>query len=449
MHALLKPTHQRCTDEESANDILTSSEQPKLTKELINIIQDSHLKSFDWKLGGPKTAIKFLDRDSVEYCLLKASQGDALQKAMAELTLENALKLFDPVWGGVYQYSTHNWLMPHHSKTMSNQAGFLRIYVMAYALLQDDRYLHAAYAIRDYLKYFLLSECGGFYSGQSNFVNAIKPLDYYALKDHQRREYGIPSIWKSRYARENGWAIESLAYLYEFSDDNESLQLALDAATWVVKHRAFIDGGFRHDRQNQQGPYLADTLAMGRALLQLYKVTADEQWLHRAANAADFIIMYFKQPGGGFMTHAQENHKETCLQIDENISLMRFANTLTYYSELKRHRGIAKHCLRYLSRKSVCTARDDETGILLAYDEYSTTPFQIIIHGNHQNPQVKEFFTIARKYPRNYKTLHLVEDDEYSNQQSPSPFVEIIQDDRQTLTIRSALEMMTALRKFS
>ena len=62
-----------------------------------------HMQSFDWKRGGLLSPIKFIDRDSVEYSLMIAADGDKNEKRMAKLTLDNAMSLIDPVWGGVYQ----------------------------------------------------------------------------------------------------------------------------------------------------------------------------------------------------------------------------------------------------------------------------------------------------------------------------------------------------------
>ena len=42
-------------------------------------------------------------------------------------------KLIDPVWGGVYQYSTDgDWDHAHFEKIMSYQADDMRVYAQAY-----------------------------------------------------------------------------------------------------------------------------------------------------------------------------------------------------------------------------------------------------------------------------------------------------------------------------
>ena len=56
---------------------------------------------------------KYLDADSVEYATVLAAQGDKTQEQRVRETLQAALKLLVPVWGGAYQYSTGgNWNEP-------------------------------------------------------------------------------------------------------------------------------------------------------------------------------------------------------------------------------------------------------------------------------------------------------------------------------------------------
>ena len=59
-------------------------------------------KAGSWGIGSHK----FLDWNSTEYALRRAKDGDAENTAMAKQTLKAQLNLLDPVWGGVYQYST-------------------------------------------------------------------------------------------------------------------------------------------------------------------------------------------------------------------------------------------------------------------------------------------------------------------------------------------------------
>src|SRR5260370_5335587 len=143
-------------------------------------------------------------------------KNDARAEHMARQTLAEQLHLLDPAWGGVYQYSTDgDWNSPHFEKIMQMQAENLRIYSLAYAQWRDPQYLHAAQELQRYLRTFLTSPTGAFYtSHDADLVDGKHSADYFALRDAQRRKLGIPRVDKAIYARENGWAINWLVPLY-------------------------------------------------------------------------------------------------------------------------------------------------------------------------------------------------------------------------------------------
>jgi uncharacterized protein YyaL (SSP411 family) len=104
---------------------------------------------YDDKRGGWGGSHKYLDWDSVEFCLLRAREGDRRAERMARETLDRETKLVDPVWGGVYQYSdSGDWDHPHFEKIMSMQAEDLRLYALAYAQWGQPRDLKAAREIQ-------------------------------------------------------------------------------------------------------------------------------------------------------------------------------------------------------------------------------------------------------------------------------------------------------------
>ena len=76
-------------------------------------------------------ARNILDRDSVEYAIARhwtdeRRSGDGTQDA------GRGRALFDPVWGGVDQYSTYgDWKHPHYEKLATMQGQYLRIYALA------------------------------------------------------------------------------------------------------------------------------------------------------------------------------------------------------------------------------------------------------------------------------------------------------------------------------
>lgn len=353
------------------------SRQAFLSKQLKQKLEKQHRDSFDSELGGLKINQKFLDRDSVEWAMHLAASGHQKETQRARKTLDAALALIDPVWGGVYQYSTFgDWEHPHYEKIMQIQAEYLRIYALAGKQFNEPRYLEAARKIADYLFEFLQSDDGAFYVSQdADLVQGKKSHDYFKLNYKARRKLGMPRVDKHIYASTNGAAIEALATLYEMSGEQKYLQQATRAANWILQNRSLPGGGFRHDKQDVAGPYLADNLAMGRALLHLYRVTGERRWLELAAKSGDFIDTHFHHPQAGVASATDNGTPIKPLpQIDENISAARFLNLLAEYSGSSKHKKLAEHIMRYLSTDSVALARLTEAGILLANYELSHTP---------------------------------------------------------------------------
>ncbi len=179
------------------------------------------IDGYDHTNRGWGTSQKFLDWDTIEYCLTETERGDQTFERMARETLAAQLNLLDPAWGGVYQYSTDgDWQHPHFEKIMQMQAEDLRIYALAYALWHDDSYLQAANRIRGYLKNFLTSPDGAFYTSQdADLIDGRHGGEYFRAWRQRSKEAGIPRIDTHVYARENGWAINALAVLYAVSGE--------------------------------------------------------------------------------------------------------------------------------------------------------------------------------------------------------------------------------------
>ncbi len=405
MHSLLKTTNEEPVQLRAVTGIAKENDNA-LDRRCRRRLRSMHINSFDWDQGGLQSPVKFIDRDSVEYALVQAGDNDHSETGMARLTLDRALALLDPVWGGVYQYSTGGrWDNPHHQKTMANQAGHLRLYALAHARLQQDRYLAVARAIRSYIARFLTRDDGAFYAGQSDTVPGMDPRFYFSLNDPERRRLGMPEVDKRIRTRENGWAIEALATLYEFGGDYCSLLMALkafrrihllcrrEAANWLASDMA------------ESASHLAEQLAMGRALLQLHRVTFDQTFLEHAGKTLLAINRRFRHPDSGFITSSVKASRHTPRQIDENISLARFANLVFHYTGDTRYRTLAEHAFRYLSIFEVATSRMEEAGILLLEQELQVPPLTFHIESSELDTFNNPFMDIAWRHPGWYKRL--------------------------------------------
>ena len=385
------------------------AENPLLANSLRAQLEKDYLAGYDAKQGSWGTDQKYLDVDSVELAIDRAAHGDAHAETMAKQTLDAQLQLLDPVWGGVYQYSTDGvWSKPHFEKIMSVQAENLRIYAEAYAQWHDPKYLRAAQAIQQFLTTFLTSPDGAFYTSQdADVVERQHSANYFALNDQERRKRGIPRVDTHIYARENGWAITALASLYEVTADRKALEQAVRAADWVTQHRALPAGGFLHGAKDAGGPFLGDSIAMTRAYLTLYRVTADRKWLKDATASMGYIDRTFRSArGAGLVSsssatdHAYQPHP----QRDENVAVARAANLLFHATGDAKYRTISDVAMRYLAAPPLAT-RLPVASVLLADYEVTRSPLHLTVVGPKDDPAAKVLFQAALQYPSFYKRL--------------------------------------------
>ena len=389
-----------------------------------NELRQILIDSYDTANQGWGTAQKFLDWDTLEYCMVETEHaGNQTFERMARETLAAQLNLLDPAWGGVYQYSTDgDWKHPHFEKIMQMQAEDLRIYALAYALWHDDTYLQAAQRIRGYLKSFLASPEGAFYTSQdADLVDGQHGGAYFQLSDRERRKHGIPRIDTHVYARENGWAINALAVLYAVSGERACLDDAIRAADWICAHRALAEGGFRHDASDSAGPYLGDTLSMGRAFLALYACTGNRAWLQKAAAAVEFISQNF-ETDLGYLTSGNPGPLKSRPQLDENIGVVRLANLLWHYTGSAAYKKVAERGMRYVVAPGATDHRGYfVAGVLLTDQEMTSSPVHITVVGRKDDPRAQELFAAILRQPILYKRIEWLDEREGA---LPNPDVE-------------------------
>jgi uncharacterized protein YyaL (SSP411 family) len=374
-------------------------------------LQRRLLDGYDRTVGGWSTEHRFLDAANVEYCLRAASRGDAEAAAIARDMLRLQGQLLDPAWGGVYQYSAAgDWVHPHFEKIMSMQADNLRIYSMAAALWPSWGYQASAQGIDRYLRNFLQSPEGAFYTSQdADLVPGEHAAEYFLLDDGGRRARGIPRVDTHRYSRENGWVITALCAYSASTGDQQALKDALKAAAWVTANRPLAGGGFRHDEADAAGPFLGDTLSMGTAFLALYQATGDAAWLSRAEAAADFVQAHFgrgAEPGFASSDTTTPSFPAPLPEFDESIALARFANLLGHASGRTADHAMAESSLRWASSAENVSRRGPYTGgLLLAGEELRTEPLHVTVVGRKDDPAAQAMFAAAGRAPTAYRLI--------------------------------------------
>jgi uncharacterized protein YyaL (SSP411 family) len=400
----------------SAAVSVTSAAPSRLTEPVRTELEKRYRNSTDREIGGLKISQRYLEADTVERAIELAARGAKDDREIALPTLRSNLKLVDPVWGGVYQYSTHSgWDKPHFEKIMPAQANNLRLYSLAARVFNDPDFENTALSISGYLNNFLLAPAGAFYTSQdADVIKGQHSAEYFSLPDRKRRIVGVPAIDTNIYSRENGLAIEALAAHFGFTGEERALKSASGAAEWIAAHRQLPGGGFRHGEKDAAGPYLGDSLTMSRAFLMLYTVTAERRWLERAASSASFFVNNFTERENGVIVPGFITGKsppgsplKPVRQLDENIMAVRHLNLLSHYTGRSEFRAAAEGGMKYLGAEGIALDRLTEAGILSADDELGADPLHITVVGSRQDSTTKELFTAALRYPTLYRRIEL------------------------------------------
>ena len=363
----------------------------------------------DRERGGLTLAQKFVDANSLELNLRLGAAGNADYRQQAQRTLDAARALIDPVWGGVYQYSTGGrWDRPHYEKIMRSQAKVLRAYALAYAQFQRAADRDSAEQIIAYLLNFLRDPASGaFYVSQdADLIRGQKAHDYFQLDDAARRAQGMPRIDRNRYASSNGQAVEALALWAAVSGDTVAAQAAGTAARWVEQQLKAADGGYRHGIDSKRARYLADNLAMAQAHLALYQLSADRGQLQAAVATADFVGQHFAKPGQGFVTALDDGGPIKPVPVlAENFEATRLFNLLAHFSGQARHRQWARDGLGFLLSEPVRSTPFEAAGVLLVDRELASDPLHLVVVGAKSDTSARQLYEQALKNMDGYTRI--------------------------------------------
>jgi uncharacterized protein YyaL (SSP411 family) len=321
-----------------------------------------------------------------EWAIARARAGAAEARTHVLFTLDAQRRLFDPVWGGIYQYSAaSDWEHPHFEKLMTFQAGALDNYADAYALTRDGKWLTCARALRGYIDAFLTSSDGGFYATQDADLNAHEPSkpfvtghEYYAKTDAQRRALGIPRVDAHEYGKENGLAIAAYTRLYEATGDATALATATRAAKRILAtHAVPARGGIAHDADPKATVlHLADNAVFGLALLRLHEATREQTWLDEATKMAAFLEReLYDAKGGGFFGSTVDPDAvgvfaERRKPFEDNVVALRFLARLARATRDGRYEPMIATTLRAIASPDAIRERGRMLGdFLLALEE--------------------------------------------------------------------------------
>jgi uncharacterized protein YyaL (SSP411 family) len=253
---------------------------------------------------------------------------------------------------------------------------------------------------------------GGFYPSQdADLSPEIKGKQFYALGDAERRKLGEPRIDRNLYAREAGWAISALVALHEATGEEKWLAAAKDAARWAIAQRWSAEGGWRHDAEDQGGPFMTTNLAMANATLDLYRVTADRMWLGLAQHAGDFMVerLEDKTSGGVALAPVPAGATGVMAQpvkhFDDNTNAVRFYNALAHYTGDARYAAVAKRTMAWLAGTPAANRAAFWPGLLQADAELASPPLHMTVVGRKGDATAVALYREALTYPVTYRRI--------------------------------------------
>jgi uncharacterized protein len=322
--------------------------------------------------------------------LVRASHGDKLALARAVFSLNKQRALIDPVWGGVYQYSsaTH-WNEPHFEKLMTFQADNLDAYARAYAATKDEAFKRDASLMASYITTFLTSADGAFLptqdadlGGHEKGARFVDGHVYYALGDKERRALGIPRVDPHVYPLENGLAISALVTLHEAIPSPDMLAKARKAADFVLKTLVTDDGLVKRFARADAVRFLADAASFGRALVRLESATSEAKYRDAAVKIATVMLRDFEDKATGTFFDHTVDPKATGVfarrerSVTNNVFAARFLVALSASTKEPSYRDRARKLLAAISTPRALDSRGRMIGeYLLALDEAGLYPW--------------------------------------------------------------------------
>ena len=322
-----------------------------------------------------------------EWALSRARAGDETAKKRVLFTLEEQLAIVDPVWGGIYQYSTDgDWKHPHFEKLMTFNAGALANYAEAYAFTKDKKWLDAATAMKKYIDRFLSSPEGAFYPTQDADLNAHETgkkfatgHEYYAKDEAGRLALGVPRVDTHEYARENGLAIRAYCTYFDATGDASALARAKKAADRVLATHAVATGGLTHDRDDDSKLlHLSDNAAMALGLLALADSSKDPTRTMQAAKIVDAVVADLEDArGGGFFASSKDPAAVGVFAVrrkpfEDNVVMLRVLAKLSkaFPDRAQKYKRAIQRTLRAIATADKIHDRGRMIGdFLLALDE--------------------------------------------------------------------------------
>lgn len=375
----------------------------------------------------------------------QTGKGPYPRKALFQ-TADGLLQQLDPVWGGVFVASIHDWGNIVPEKRISNQAATMYAFAEAYWISGKKKYLQGAQNINRYMNGFMQDENGAFYTSQEDDAPGLRDdVDaraYYKLDDTQRRQYGIPPVDHAIYTDKNGQMISAYVRLYEATREPKYLNTARRAAEILLKERLQKEGWMLQTKATSKvnsdnrmrpqdrelRPYLKGQVYFGQALLDLARASGENSFLVSAEKIADALLNLLQdKTDGGFYASAPDDATQFVpLQkpLEDNAVAARFLFELSVYKQNPLYKKAAENAVRAVSLPMMVEREGRMTANLAVALELLTKGYvEISVVGSASDPVARALYQTADSIYEPRKILHYQAEGRYPPQKTAAVFI--------------------------
>jgi len=376
-----------------------------------------------------------------------------------ELALKSSagfLNSIDPVWGGSYIASFPEEmevpakfaaLRAIPEKRILVQANAITAFAIGYQHTGDKKYLAGINDIDRFLKQWMLTPDGTFYTNQKNqppnLPANMSISDYWLLtSDHERRKFGTPPVDHAVYTDRNGEIITAYVLAFEATGNEDYLETAMNAALsildkrmqdegWVVQAIAndkVADDARMRPHVTEERPFLSAQVWFGSGLLSLYRATGDKRWLQEADRIGKATMRFLQDDelGGFFATVPDATAAVIAPRkpLEANGTAASFFYDLWIYTKDERFSAVAENTIRAVAQPQIIRREGRITGeFALALEKVTTSYVEFSIVGNPAKPNAQALFNAGRKVFEPRKLLHFEAPGRYPDRGTPAMYI--------------------------
>jgi uncharacterized protein YyaL (SSP411 family) len=362
----------------------------------------------------------------------------------------------DDVWGGSYSASFPEdmeapakfaGLRAIPEKRIRVQSNAITAFAIGYQHTGDPKYIAGINDIDHYLKDWMMSPEGTFYTNQkampANLPRGMSADDYWVLStDEERRKFGIPPIDHAVYTDRNGEVIAAYVLAYESTGDRAYLNRAVKAATSILDERMQDEGWIVQAKLNDKvsddarmrayvtevRPFLSAQVWFGTGLLSLYRATGEGLWLEAAdrIGKAALQTLYDDRNGGFFATVPDATASVIAPRkpLEANGTAASFYYDLWVYTKDDRYASIAENTIRAAGHPSIIRREGRITGeFAMALEKVTTAYVEFSVVGDSEHPNAQALFDAGRDVFEPRKLLHFEAPGRYPVRAKPAMYI--------------------------